>query len=118
MKSFPRMSAKRHLTKEGLSKITRKEARALLEHACPWMVKPKRLRSIVRRIVQKTRSKEFADKLDALLCATHTVHDLGQQLTAINPKLLEAQRDGSIERERGEALQKLEVAYEELLLLV
>lgn len=118
MKSFPRASIKRHLTKEDMPKFTRRQARAFLERVSPWMVKPRRLRNIVRRVVQKSKTKEFADKLDTLLCAVESVHDLGQQLTAMNPELFKAQRDGTLEQQRSKAVEKLDIAYEELIMLI
>ncbi len=95
--------------------LTKRQARALLERACPWLVKPKRLRSIVRRAVRKTRTKEFADKLDVVLVLMDTVHDLTEQESAMNPALLKAQRDGTIAKEIRTEFEKLMTAWEELL---
>lgn len=95
--------------------LTKRQARALLEKACPWLIKPKRLRSIVRRAVRKTQTKEFADKLEAVLSLMDTVHDLTEQESAMNPRLLAAQRDGTITKKIRTEFRNLMTAWEELL---
>ncbi|OGZ05500.1 MAG: hypothetical protein A2845_05825 [Candidatus Lloydbacteria bacterium RIFCSPHIGHO2_01_FULL_49_22] len=99
---------------------TRRQARRWLEKIWPSLIKPKRLRNVVRRAVRKTKSKEFADKLDAVLLFMATVHDLTQQENAMNPSpaLLKLQRSGTVTREIKEEFQKLLAAWKELIAIV
>lgn len=98
--------------------LSKRQARALLEKLSPSEFKPKRLRNIVRRAVRRSKTKEFAKKLDTVLEAVHRVHDLGEQMTAMNPRLFSAQRDGTIAREHSEAVARLVDAWTDLLVLV
>lgn len=99
---------------------TRRQARRWLEKIWPSLIKPKRLRNVVRRAVRKTKSKEFADKLDMLLLLMATVHDLTQQEAAMNPSpaLLKLQQNGTVTREVKAEFQKLLTAWEELIAIV
>lgn len=99
---------------------TRRQARRRLEKIWPSLIKPRRLRNVVRRAVRKTKSKEFADKLDALLLLMATVHDLTQQEDTMNPSpaLLKLQRNGTVTQEVKAEFQKLLAAWEELVAIV
>jgi hypothetical protein len=101
-----------------MSGMPKRQARAMLERVCPHQFKARRVRNIVRRTMAKSKTKEFTEKLDALLAAIDSVHDLDQQQTAMNPRLTEAQRDGSIARKQNEALHHLLLTWEGLTALV
>ena len=80
-KNVPRMSttrAHRHLTKADIDRIPQKERLVMTERAVPWLVKPPKLRKLVRLAVQKAHGKKLADALDALLGSVDTLYDLEQ----------------------------------------
>lgn len=99
---------------------TRRQARRRLEKIWPSIIKTARLRNIVRRAIRKQKSKEFTDKLDALMKVVANVHDLTQQEDATNPSaaLLKLQRNGTITREIREEIEKLSTAWGELIQIV
>lgn len=98
--------------------MSKRQARALLEKICPHEFKARRVRNIVRRTMIKSKTKEFAAQLDALLAAVDHVHDADERLTAMNPKLVQGQRDGSIAQEKNKAIECLLSRWDELVKLV
>lgn len=90
----------------------------MLEHITPHILKPRRLRNIVRRTVRKSKTKEFTDQLDSLLGAVNQIHNLTQQLSAVNPSLYDGQRSGAIARARNNAIAHLEDTWRGMLALV
>ena len=97
---------------------TRRQALAMLERICPHEFKAGRVRNIVRRTLLKSKTKDFVETLDAVLAAVDQVHDIGEQLTAINPRLEKAQRDGTLVRQHNEAVLHLAHAWGKLIALV
>ncbi len=98
--------------------FTKKQAQAMLEKIYPQQFKARRVRNIVRRTMGKTKTKEFTSQLDAVLSAVERVHDLDDQLFAMNPRLHKGQRDGTIARERNDAITHLLAVWTELVSLV
>ena len=120
VKNVPRMSIlrpHRHLTKADIYRIPQKERIAMVERVLHGLLKPPRLRKLVRLAMQKAHGKKLADALDALLVSVDTLYDLEQQDCAHNPGLLERQRSGAIRKELHEAQEKLSAQWEELYML-
>ena len=120
-KRVPRMSiadTHRHLTKADIYRVPQKERIAIVERAVPWLVKPPKLRKLIRLSVQKAHGKKLADALDALLESVDTLYDLEQQDGAHNPGLVERQQSGAIRRELIEVEEKLSEQWRELYMLV
>jgi U3 small nucleolar RNA-associated protein 14 len=118
MKSFPRLRATRRLTKEDIQEVSPRQADAILEKVFPQYFKARRVRNIVSRTMQKTKSKEFTTALDAVLGAVDQVHDISEQMTAMNPALAKSQRDGTLMRKHNEAVVHLLDTWEKLVALV
>ena len=96
----------------------RRQAIRMLENICPHQFKARRVRNIVHRTVLKSKTKEFTLALDNVLLAVDQVHDLSEQLTAINPHLEKAQRDGTLARRHNEAIGHLMNSWERLIAFV
>lgn len=101
------------------SKISRKQAKKLIENICPSLIKTSQLRNIVRRAVRKTQSKEFVDKLDIILVLSGKLQDLVEQDAAEYPnaEILKRQKAGMIEREIHDTVLTLAIVWKKLLAL-
>ena len=114
--------AVRHMTRKEMrdvaQQMTKRQALAFLERVSPHEFKVRRVRNIVRRTIRKTKSKEFTEALDATLAAVDRVHDLGEQLAAMNPSLTKSQRDGTLAHEHNKAITHLLDTWVTLIALV
>lgn len=93
---------------------TKAQARAFLLEAAPWLIKPGMIRKSIRRSLTD-QPKGFKDKLDALFVLIDRLYDLDQQEDAMNPHLLQAQRNGSIKREFDATARALTRAWKEVM---
>ncbi len=114
--------AVRHMTRKEMQveagQMTKRQALAFLERVSPHEFKARRVRNIVRRAITKSKTKEFASALDATLAAVERVHDLEQQMTAMNPSLSKSQKDGTLVREHNKAITHLMETWGSLTALV
>lgn len=98
--------------------MSKEDSQRILRNAAPWLVKPPEIRSNVEEVVRSRYGRAYADKLDKVLGASLQVADLDMQLTAMNPNLLKYQRDGTITREREQAIESLTQAWIDFLKIV
>ena len=101
------------------NKISKKRAKRLIEKVCPHLIKAPRLRNIVRRAIRKTKTKEFANKLDAVFVLVGTLQDLIEQSTAEypHPEIRRKQMSGAIAKNISDTSSLLATAWKKLLTL-
>ncbi len=108
----------RHLTRADIENIPLKKRIEMLDEAAPWLMKPPKLRKLIRLAVQKAHGEKIASALDTLLGLVDTLYDLEQQEGAHHPGLVERQKSGAIRRELIEVQEKISLQWKGLYMLV
>lgn len=126
MAGVPRIRATRKLRRKGSGqeafefcgkKLSPKKALQILREIAPWVITPGEIAGVVHALIKAGRGTHVAEALKRVVLASHTIVDLTEQLTAHNPHLAPLVRDGTIIKEREEAIADLVLVWKELITL-
>lgn len=96
-------------------KMSKRKALEIARKACPWFIRPGEIHKEVFTLLKKGHSSAFAKQYMLVSQLSFKVSDYFEQLGAMNPGLLEAQQDGTIEKKIWETVRELNEAWKKLV---
>jgi hypothetical protein len=98
-----------------MGKMSKRQLNATFKKANPWLFRPEAIRKQIFTLLKKEHSIAFAKQLTLVLSLSFKVSNYFEQLGAMNPGLLKAQQDGTIEQEIWKTIGELNGAWKKLI---